>query len=220
MELGKESKMVGMALTVLLVFVFCGPATAQDLPPEILADQYMMEGVTALERVDAFESRYWPVGSNFSGNFSVLEAQRDAAKNLEIAVEAFGKIGEMSVEPPATFTFFYGQALVRQALARQALVRQALARQALVRQALARQALARQALARQISWYESYGRFAQMGALLRRQMSLLFRRKAEADDMLKRGQSLLKWFVINTGRGSEHYSAALHWLSESERIRD
>ena len=83
MELGKESKMVRVALTVLLVFVFCGPATAQDLPPEILADQYMMEGVTALENGEGKQ-----------------------------AIEVFRKIEAMDTELPASFRFFYGKALV------------------------------------------------------------------------------------------------------------
>ncbi|MDD9859267.1 MAG: ankyrin repeat domain-containing protein [Nitrospira sp.] len=88
MELGKESKRAGVALTVLLVFVFCGPATAQDLPPEVLADQYMGEGVTALE--------------NGKG---------------KQAIEAFRKIEALDTEPPARFPFFYGKALVENSAA-------------------------------------------------------------------------------------------------------
>jgi len=154
MELGKESKMVGMALTVLLVFVSCGPATSQDLSPEVLADQdiqdlspevladqdiqdlspevladqYMVEGVDALEHG---------------------EGRR--------AIEAFEKIEVLEVEPPAMFPFFYGKALV-----------------------------------------EKGG--------------------AEPGDLLK-GQALLKRFVINTERGSEHSNAALQLLAGLERKR-
>jgi len=109
-----------------LIFVFCGPATAQDLPPEILADQYMLEGVEALENG---------------------EGRR--------AIGAFEKIEALEVEPPAMFPFFYGKALV-----------------------------------------EKSG--------------------AKPDDLLK-GQALLKRFVINTERGSEHYNAALQLLSGLER---
>ena len=83
MALAKASKQAGVALTVLLVFVFCGPATAQDLPPDILADQYMLEGVDALEDGEGKQ-----------------------------AIKAFEKIEALDVEPPALFPFFYGKALV------------------------------------------------------------------------------------------------------------
>ncbi len=60
-----------------------GLVVSQDLPPEMRADQYLMEGQRALE-------------------------QEDPAA----AVEAFKKLEALPVDPPAEFGYWYGQALV------------------------------------------------------------------------------------------------------------
>ena len=71
------------ALTLLLVLFLCGPAGTQDLPPDILADQYLLEARKALEKG---ESR--------------------------AAYQAFGKIEALDTEPPPDFAFFYGKMLM------------------------------------------------------------------------------------------------------------
>lgn len=71
------------ALTVLFVLFLCVPAAVQDLPPDILADQYLLEATKALENGD-------PQG----------------------ALQAFGKIEALDTEPPLEFLFFYGKLLV------------------------------------------------------------------------------------------------------------
>ena len=147
MELGKESKMVRVALTVLLIFVFCGPATAQDLPPEVLADQYMVEGIDALENGEGKQ-----------------------------AIKAFRKIEALDTEPPAMFPFFYGKALVENSTIHIRLFRGMLF---------------------------FYGK-------------ALVENSAVFDDLLE-GQSLIKQFVIDTGKDSEHYAAALRLLSVAGR---
>ena len=57
--------------------------TAQDLPPEILADQYLLEATKAIENGD-----------------------------LNKAYMKFGDIEDLDVEPPAEFLFYYGKFLV------------------------------------------------------------------------------------------------------------
>ena len=76
------------ALTSLLVLFLCGPAAAQDLPPDILADQYLLEATKALENGDP---------------------QR--------ALQAFGKIEALDTELPAEFAYFYGKLLVENSTA-------------------------------------------------------------------------------------------------------
>ena len=60
-----------------------GLAMAQDLPADMLADQYLLEATEALEQEDP---------------------QR--------AIQAFGKIEALDTEPPVEFLFFYGKVLV------------------------------------------------------------------------------------------------------------
>ena len=108
------------ALTLLFVLFLCGPATAQDLPPDILADQYLLEATKALENGD-------PQG----------------------ALRAFGRIEALDTEPPLEFLFFYGKLLVENSTA--------------------------------------------------------------LEDLLK-GQSLLKQFVLNIEKDSEHYTQTLELL--------
>ena len=60
-----------------------GLVAAQELPPHILADQYLLEATKALE-----------------------------AENLSDALRAFEKIEALDVEPPPEFSYFYGKFLV------------------------------------------------------------------------------------------------------------
>ncbi len=76
------------ALTFLLALFLCGPTTAQDLPPDILADQYLLEATKALE----------------SGN-------------PQAAIRAFEKIEALDTEPPPEFAYFYGKLLVENSTA-------------------------------------------------------------------------------------------------------
>ena len=75
-------------LTLLFVLTLCDPAVAQDLPPDILADQYLLEATKALESGD-------PRG----------------------ALRAFGKIEALDTEPPPEFAYFYGKLLVENSTA-------------------------------------------------------------------------------------------------------
>ncbi len=98
-----------------------GPAVALDLPPDVLADQYLLEATEALE-------------------------QRDPQR----ALKAFGKIEALGTEPPVEFLFFYGKLLVE---------------------------------------------------------------NSPAVDGVRKGRALLKQFVINVGKASEHYRPTLKLLS-------
>ncbi len=71
------------ALTFLFVILLHSPALAQDLPPEILADQYMLEARKALEKGDS-----------------------------QKAIQALGKIEALDIDPPPEFAFFAGKMLV------------------------------------------------------------------------------------------------------------
>ena len=73
------------AVTVLgfVVLTYCGWAAAQDLPPDILADQYLLEAGRAMEQGDA-----------------------------QAAIRAFEKIEALDTEPPLEFLYFYGKLLV------------------------------------------------------------------------------------------------------------
>ena len=73
------------AVTVLgfVVLTCCGWAAAQDLPPDILADQYLLEAAKAMEQ-----------------------------GNAQAALRAFGKIEALGTEPPLEFLYFYGKLLV------------------------------------------------------------------------------------------------------------
>ena len=115
-------------LTLLFVFFLCGPAAAQDLPPDILADQYLLEATEAMEQGE-----------------------------LQKAERAFKKIEALEVEPPPLFAYFYGKLLVE------------------------------------------YG----------------------ADvEALRKGQLLLKQFVLSAGRDSEYYTPTLELLSMVEAKLD
>jgi len=76
------------ALTLSLVLFLCSPALAQDLPPDILADQYLLEASKALEKGDT-----------------------------QAALRAFGKIEALDTDPPPEFAFFYGKMLVENSTA-------------------------------------------------------------------------------------------------------
>ena len=73
-------KTIPAFLCALLLY---GPVSAQDLPPDILADMYLLEATKALEDGDAQE-----------------------------AIRAFGKIEALDTEPPPEFAYFYGKLLV------------------------------------------------------------------------------------------------------------
>jgi len=70
------------ALPLLFVLFLYGPAVAQDLPPDILADQYLLEATEAMEQGE-----------------------------LQEAERAFKKIEALEIEPPPTFAYFYGKLL-------------------------------------------------------------------------------------------------------------
>ncbi len=70
---------------VILSLGWGGTGMAQDLPPEIVLDQYLLEGTEALD-----------------------EGKPDRARR------AFEKIEALKVEPPPAFLFTYGQLLVEQ----------------------------------------------------------------------------------------------------------
>lgn len=74
-----------LALSVGLAVAFAAGdmMLSQELPPEIRADQYLMEGQRALEH-----------------------------KDPAAAVEAFQKLDALPGDPPAEFSYWYGQALV------------------------------------------------------------------------------------------------------------
>lgn len=75
------------ALTLILVLFLCGPAGTQDLPPDILADQYLLEASKALEKDD-----------------------------IQAALQSFRKIEALEVEPPPEFAFFYGKMLMEHSM--------------------------------------------------------------------------------------------------------
>ena len=70
---------------VCFMLVLCsgGLAGSQDLPPEVLADLYLLEATTALENGEPQQ-----------------------------AIRAFEKIEALDIEPPLVFLFFYGKLLV------------------------------------------------------------------------------------------------------------
>ena len=105
----------------ILSLCYCGMAVSQDLPDDILADQYLLEAKKAL-----------------------------ANGELQTARRAFGKIEALDTEPPLEFFFFYGKLLVE------------------------------------------YG---------------------TAVDDVRQGQALLKQFVVNIAKDSEHYMPTLELLS-------
>ena len=68
---------------VILSLCYCGMAVSQDLPDDILADQYLLEAKKALENDEP-----------------------------QIARRAFEKIEALDTEPPLEFYFFFGKLLV------------------------------------------------------------------------------------------------------------
>ena len=109
------------AFSFLFVLFLCGPATAQDLPPDILADQYLLEATEALEQGE------------------LLKEER-----------AFKKIEALEIEPPPMFAYFYGKLLTEHGV---------------------------------------------------------------GPEVWRKGQALLKQFVISAGRDSEYYTPTLKLLS-------
>ncbi len=110
-----------IAFPFLIVLFLSGPAVAQDLPPDMLADQYLLEATEAMEQGELLK-----------------------------AVRAFEKIEALEVEPPPLFAYFYGKLLTEHGV---------------------------------------------------------------GPEVWRKGQSLLKQFVISVGRESEYYTPALKLLS-------
>ena len=71
------------AFTLLFVLFLYGPVGAQELPDDILADQYLLAARAALQKQDR-----------------------------QAAINAFQKIEALDVTPPAEFFYFYGKVLV------------------------------------------------------------------------------------------------------------
>ena len=115
---------VALACLILLLG-FGKPAVALDLPPDVRADQYLLEATEALEQGDP-----------------------------QTAIRAFEKIEVLDTEPPVEFLFFYGKLLVE---------------------------------------------------------------NSTAVDGVRKGQVLLKQFILNVGKTSEHYRPTLKLLSVAER---
>ena len=111
-------------LFLLFLLFLCSPATTQDLPPAILADQYLLEATEAMENGE-----------------------------LQKAERAFKKIEALEVEPPPTFAYFYGKLLAEHGV---------------------------------------------------------------GTAVWRKGQSLLKQFVLSAGRESEYYTPTLRLLSMVE----
>ena len=76
-------KTVVILVCGILMLGSAGPAMALDLPPDVRADQYLLEATEALEQGDP-----------------------------KTAIRAFEKIEALDTEPPMEFLFFYGKLLV------------------------------------------------------------------------------------------------------------
>ena len=111
-------------LLFLLILFLPGSIVAQELPPEIRADKFLLEATKAMENGDP-----------------------------EKALSALQKIEALDVEPPPMFAYTYGKVLVKQ---------------------------------------------------------------GTGVDEWRKGQSLLKAFVISVGRDSKHYTSTLELLVEVE----
>lgn len=72
-----------LCIVLVVIASCCELVAAQDLPPEILADQYLLEATEALENGD-----------------------------VQNAVLAFQKIEELDTKPPLEYLFLYGKLLV------------------------------------------------------------------------------------------------------------
>ncbi len=112
------------ALFLLFVLFLYGPVGAQDLPPDILADQYLLEATEAMEQGE-----------------------------LQTANRAFKKVEALEIEPPPTFAYFYGKLLAEHGV---------------------------------------------------------------GPEVWRKGQALLKQFVLSAGRASEYYTPTLKLLSRVE----
>ena len=76
-----------LVVWVLLTIWCFSPAVSQELPPEIRADQYLLEGTRAL-----------------------------GAEDPDRAIRAFEKLEALPVDPPPEFFYWYGQVLVEQGI--------------------------------------------------------------------------------------------------------
>ena len=72
-----------LCIVLVVIASCCELVAAQDLPPDILADQYLLEATEALENGD-----------------------------VQNAVLAFQKIEELAIKPPLEYLFLYGKLLV------------------------------------------------------------------------------------------------------------
>ena len=70
-------------VALAIMAICCGRVSAQDLPPDILADQYLLEAMRALEN-----------------------------GKPKTAIQAFRKIEALDTEPPLEYAFFYGKLMV------------------------------------------------------------------------------------------------------------
>ena len=113
-----------IAFPFLVVLFLYGPAVAQDLPPDILADQYLLEATEAMEQGELLK-----------------------------ALRAFKKIEALEIEPPPLFAYFYGKLLTEHGV---------------------------------------------------------------GPAVWRKGQALLKQFVLSAGRASEYYTPTLKLLSMVE----
>ena len=112
-------------LVVFVVILLCyGAPAAQDLPPDMLADQYLLAATTALQNQDR-----------------------------QAAINAFQKIEALDITPPAEFFYFYGKVLVEDGVA------------------------------------------------------------TNTVPSIEKGQSLLKKYIVASGREVEHYRSALEVLN-------
>ncbi len=72
-----------LCIVLVVIASCCELVAAQDLPPDVLADQYLLEATEALENGD-----------------------------VQNAVLAFQKIEELAIKPPLEYLFLYGKLLV------------------------------------------------------------------------------------------------------------
>ncbi len=80
----KKTLIVLVAATLL----YCGVPAAQELPPDMLADQYLLAATAALQNQDR-----------------------------QAAINAFQRIEALDVTPPTEFFYFYGKVLVEDGIA-------------------------------------------------------------------------------------------------------
>ena len=118
-------------IVLVAVLLYCGAPAAQELPPDILADQYLLKATTALQRQDR-----------------------------QAAINAFQKIEALDITPPAEFFYFYGKVLVENGVA------------------------------------------------------------TGNAQSVEKGQSLLKKYVVDSGREAEHYRSALEALNSAGDYQD